>query len=151
MRKKWAFSGCARIVLRLHTARTEKPDTPQIHLSASDVHEYHSDTPRHPPDIPRSPPSYLRGVRDANRRQQTQTDTARHTQTAPVNVLGRLKLSLCVCWRLLLSIGVLCSHEISMGCLGGVVRGIWGYLSGNFGNGKRSDVLWGCLGSQSLQ
>ena len=130
MRKKWAFPGCAKIVLRLHTARTEKPDTPQTHPSASDFHEYHSDTPRHPPDIPQTPPRYLQLAQDANRRQQAPTDIARHTQTAPVNVLGCLKLSLCVCWRLLLSIGVLCSQEIFWGCLGGDVRGVWGYLSG---------------------
>ena len=142
MRKKWAFPGFAKIVLRLHTARTEKPDTPQTHPSASDVHEYHSDTPRHPPDIPQTPPRYLQLAQDANRRQQTPTDIARHTQTAPVNVLGCLKLSLCVCWCLLLSIGVLCSQEISLGCLGGDVRGIRGYLSGNFGNGRRSGLFW---------
>ena len=56
MRKKWAFPGCAKIVLRLHTARTEKPDTPQTHPSASDFHECHSDTSRHSPDIPRHSP-----------------------------------------------------------------------------------------------
>ena len=99
----------------------------------------------------RHPPRYLQLAQDANRRQQTPTDIARHAQTAPVNVLGCLKLSLCVCWRLLLSFVVLCSQEISLGCLGGDVRGIWGYLSGNFGNGRRSDVFWGCLASQSLQ
>ena len=108
-----------------------------------------------PPDThqtsPRHPPRYLQLAQDANKRQQTPTDIARHTQTAPVNVLGRLKLSLCVCWRLLLSIGVLCSQEISLGCLGGDPRCIWGYLSGNFGNGRRSDVFWGYLASQSLQ
>ena len=35
MRKKWAFPGCAKIVLRLHTARTEKTDIPKTHPSAS--------------------------------------------------------------------------------------------------------------------
>ena len=84
---------------------------------------------------PRHPPRYLQLAQDANRRQQMPTDIARHTQTAPVNVLGCLKLSLCVCWRLLLYVGALCSLEISWGCMGGVVEGIWGYLSGNFGMG----------------
>ena len=135
MRKKWAFPGCAKIVLRLHTARTEKPDTPQTHPSASDVHEYHSDTPRHPPDIPQTPTRYHQGARDANRRQQTPTDTAIHTQTAPVSVLWSLKMSLFVCWRLLLCVGALCSLEMSWGCMGGVVEGIWVYLSGTFGMG----------------
>ena len=118
MRKKWAFPGCAKIVLRLHTARTEKPDTPQTHPSASDFHEYHSDTPRHPPDIPQTPTKYIQRARDANRRQQTPTDTAIHTQTAPVSVLGFLKPSLCVCWCLLLSVGALCSLEMSWGAWG---------------------------------
>ena len=135
MRKKWAFLGCAKIVLRLHTARTEMPDTPQTHPSASDVQEYPSDTPRHPPNIPQTPTRYLQGAREANRRQQTPTDTARHTQTTPVSVLGCLRLSLCVCWRLLLSVGALCSLKISWGCMRGVVEGIWGYLNGNFGLG----------------
>ena len=35
MRKKWAFPGCAKIVLRLHTARTENPDIPKTPPSAS--------------------------------------------------------------------------------------------------------------------
>ena len=41
MRKKLAFPGCAKIVLRFHTARTEKTDTPQTHQGTSNVHEYH--------------------------------------------------------------------------------------------------------------
>ena len=49
------------MVLWLHTAETENPDTPQTHPSASDFHEYHSDTPTHPQytpqlDIPQTPP-----------------------------------------------------------------------------------------------
>ena len=90
--KSCAFQSCAKIVLRLQTAGTENPDTPQTHPSASDFHEYHSDTPRYPPDIPQTPPRHLQGARDANRQQQTPTDTARCTQTA----------SVVVCWHLLL-------------------------------------------------
>ena len=55
-----------------------------------------------------------------------------------------LLASVVVCWRLVFSGDLL-------GVSGGVVRGIWGYLSGNFGNGRRSDVFWGYLASQSLQ
>ena len=35
MRKKWAFPSCAKVVLRLHTARTENPGIPKTHPSAS--------------------------------------------------------------------------------------------------------------------
>ena len=34
-----------------------------------------------------------------------------------------------------MSVGALCSQEISWGCMGGVVEGIWEYLSGNVGMG----------------
>ena len=135
--------GQMRIVFRLHTARTEKTDTPQTHPRALSVHEYHPDTPRHPPDIPQTPSRYLQGPRDANRRQQTPTDTARNTQTAHVSVLGCLKLSLCVCWSLLLSVGALCSLEISWGCMGGVVGDIWEYLSGNSLEWEALRCVWG--------
>ena len=63
-------------------------------------------------------------TRDAKRQQQTPTHTARHTQTPPVSVWVSEAASLC----LLLSVGALCSLEISGGCLGDVwwvSGGIW--------------------------
>ena len=56
MNKSHAFQGYAKVVFWLHTARTENPDTLQIHPSASDFHEYHSDTPRHPTNTPQTSP-----------------------------------------------------------------------------------------------
>ena len=51
---------------------------------------------------------------------QTPTDPTSHTQTAPVSVLGYLRLSVCVCCCLLSSVGISCSLERSRGCLGDV-------------------------------
>ena len=114
--------------------RTENPDTPNTYPSASDFHEYHSDTPRHPPDIPQTPPRHLLGAQHAKRRQQTTIDTARHTQTAPVSVLGCLAVSIRVCWHVVFPGDV---WGVSVGCLGGVR----GYLSGIHGNCRRLDVF----------
>ena len=46
--------------------------------------------PQTPPDITQTPPRHIQGTGHANRHKQTPNDTARHTQTAPVSVLGRL-------------------------------------------------------------
>ena len=86
----------------------------------------HPDTLQTPPDIPQTPPGHLRGTQKANRQQPTPTDIARHTQTAPVSVLGCLGLSVYVCWRLLWSFGILCLLDMSGGCLVDVWGGIWG-------------------------
>ena len=75
------------------------------------------------------------------------TDTAKHTQTAPVSVLGCLGLAFCVCWCLLSSVGI----SGFLRCLGGVWGDAWGvvkeYLSGIHGNWSCLDVVWGYLGS----
>ena len=55
--------------------------------------------PRHPPDIPQTPPRHIQGTQHANRQQETPIETARHTQTAPVSVLGCLAVSVGVCWH----------------------------------------------------
>ena len=124
MNKSHAFQGCSKMVFRLHTARTENPESPQTHPSASVCHEYHSDTPqtpiRHPPDT--SQPSPVN--RNINRRRYAQTHIARHTQTAPVSVQG--------CRRCLLAYVVVWWHlgfpGDVLGCLEDVWRmsgGIW--------------------------
>ena len=136
--------GCAKMVFWLHTARTESPDTPQTHPSASDFHEYHSNIPGHPPDIPQTPPRHLQGTGHANRQQQTPIDTARHTQTAPLSVLGCLAVSVGVCWNVVFPGDI---WGVPLGCLGGILE----YLSGNHGNRRRLDVFGGYLGSKSLQ
>ena len=132
------------MVIWLHTARTENPDTPQTHPGASNFHEYHSDTPTHPPYIPQTHPRHIQGTQHANRQQQTPIETARHTQTAPVSVLGCLAVSVGVCWHVVFPADVL---EVSVGCLGGV----WWYLNGIHRNWRRLDVFGGYLGFQSLQ
>ena len=48
------------------------------------------------------------------------TETARHTQTVPVSVLGCLGLDLCLRWRLLSSVGISFSLEMSGGCPGDI-------------------------------
>ena len=153
--KKWAFQGCAKIVLRLHTARTEKTDTPQTHPSASNVHEYHSDTSKHPPDIPQTPARYLQGVWDAkddNRRQQTPPDTLKQHMSVSWGVWSCFFVSVgvwccllvpCVLWRSLVGVSPIQDGR----CCGWHV----GVSSWQFWNGRRQDVFLGYLGSQSLQ
>ena len=51
VKKSCAFQGCAKLVLQLNNVRTGNPDTPERHLSAFSVHEYHSDNPRHHSNI----------------------------------------------------------------------------------------------------
>ena len=107
--------------------------------------------PRTPPNIPQTPPRQLQGTQHANRQQQTPTDTTRHSQTAPVTDFGCLAVSVGVCWRLLASVGMLCSLGMLWGCLGDVwvlSGGIW---SGIHLNQRCLDVFGGYLGSQSLQ
>ena len=84
MRKKWAFQGYAKIVLRLHTARTKNPDIPKKHPSASHskiTTKIHPDalqnTPMQPQDIFRE----HKAPTDNNRHQQTQRDGFRHPKT----------------------------------------------------------------------
>ena len=132
------------MVFWLHTARTESPDTPQTHPSASEFHDYHSDTPKHPPDIPKAPPRYLQGTQHSNRRQQTPPDTPKHWEALFEYV-----------WRCQLASVVVCLHVLFNGDVWGVsvgyLGGVRGYLSGIHGNQRRLDVFGGYLGSQSLQ
>ena len=120
MKTSHGFQGCAKIVLWLHTARTENPDTPQKHPSASDIHEYRSDTSKNPPDIPQTPPRPLQGAWDANRKQQTTTDTTRQPQTPQDTDRCCFSMSGGVCWGLLSSVGISWSLDRSGGCLGDV-------------------------------
>ena len=56
-----------------------------------------------------------------------------------------------VCWRSLSSVGMLCSLELSGGCLGDVWVVSGGVLIGIHGNWRRSDAFGVYLGSPSLQ
>ena len=148
--KNCAFQGCAEIMLQLHTVRTGIPDTPQTRLSASSFHEYPSDTPRQPPN---TPPDISREVKMLTDNIMPQTDTSRHTQTAPDSVRGCLGVSLYVCWRLFSYVNFLSSLEMSGGEWGisGEVGEFYGYLSGIHGNIWWWDVFGGYLCPPALQ
>ena len=94
-----------------------------------------SDTPTRPPDTPLSPPWI-------KRHQQTPTDTARHTQTAPVSVWGCLLASFVICCRLLSSVDILSSMEMS----GGVFRGCLGVSEGYSWKLEALRRVWGVTG-----
>ena len=126
VKKNWAFQDYAKRVLWLCTARTDNPDIPQPHLSISDCHKYHTDTIRHPPYTPQTPPRHPQRTQGASRHQQTQTDASRRQQTYSSSNWQRLEVSGAVCLCLLVSVGVLCSLELSWGYLGGV----WGLSDG---------------------
>ena len=101
--KSCAFQGCAKVVLQLHTARMENPDTPRTHSSISDFHEYHLNTHRHPPDIPQTPQDISKEIKmstDDNKRQQTPPDTLRHWQVLFEYVWRCLLARVVVCWHL---------------------------------------------------
>ena len=143
--KSHAFQGCAKIVLRLHTARAKNPDTPKPHPSNSNFHEYHSDILWPPPGITPDTSQTSQETRYANRRQQTPTDTKSQPQTPQDTDGCCLSMFGGVFWHLLVSL-------VSWWCLGGVwgmsrlsewcLGGVGGYLGGIYGNWMCSDVFW---------
>ena len=151
--KNCAFQGCAKIVMRLHTAVTENPGIPITYPTASNFHEYHSDTSPYPPDIPQTTPG-------SRRCQQTSTDAARHKQTAP-DTQRHWKVLLEYIWRCLLASVVLCWHlllpgdvwGVSVGCLGGVWGMSGGCLEVSEWYSWKSEAIgcvWGVSGFSSL-
>ena len=90
IKKSFALQVCAIVVLLLHTARTEDPITPQTHLGTSISLNTTQIPPKYPPDISRE-------VKMSTDNIMPQTDTSRHTQTAPDSVRGCLGVSLYVC------------------------------------------------------
>ena len=114
------FQGCDKIVLRLHTAGTESPDTPK-HIRVPPISMNVTQTPtRHPPDTHQISP-------ESRRCQQTTTDASRHRQMYSNStcqclwvsgaVCFCLVASVVVCWHLLLPVDV---WWVSWGCLVGV-------------------------------
>ena len=134
-KKTRAFSGCAKIVMPLHTAGTENPETPNTSkcLTYPWISLRHPQTPtRHPPDTPQAFPG-------SRRCQQTTTDTTRHKtkqnrqpHTPKETDKSSLSTSGGVCWSLFSSV------SISVG--------IWGYLNGIHGNWRRSEFSRGLSG-----
>ena len=115
--KSHAFQGCAKIVLRLHTARAKNPDTPKPHPSNSNFHEYHSDILWPPP---RHHPRHLPDISGNQICQQTTTDTDRHKKPAPDTPRHWRVLFEYVLRCLLASVGVSSFMVMSRGCLGDV-------------------------------
>ena len=107
------FQGCGKMVLRLHAAGTESPDTlkhirvPLISMNVTQMHT------RHPSDTHQISPG-------SRRCQKTTTDTNRQPQTPKDTEKCCLSTSGGVCWRLVSSVGISCSLEMSGGCLGDV-------------------------------
>ena len=110
------FQGCDKIVLRLHTAGTDNPDTPK-HIRVPLISMNITQTPqiptRHPPDTHQTSPG-------SRRCQQTTTDANRHLQMYSNSTCQCLLVSGAVCLCLLLSVGISCSLEMSGWCLGDV-------------------------------
>ena len=119
------FQGCDKIVLRLHTAGTESPDTPK-HIRVPPISmniiqippDTHQTSPRHPPDISREQEMPT----DDNRRQQTPPDVLKQHLSVSLGVWGCLFVSggVCCCllaslapWRCLVGV-----WGMSGGCLG---------------------------------
>ena len=131
--KSHAFQGCSKMVFRLHTARTENPESPQTHPSASVCHEYHSDTPQTPI---RHPPDTLQW-------KEILTDDDTHKHTLPDILKQHLSVSKGV-WRCLLAYVVVWWHlgfpGDVWGVSGGCLEDVWGYLGGNHGNLRCSDL-----------
>jgi len=98
--------------------------------------------PRHHTDIPKATPRHLQGSQDVNRRQNAPTETSRHTQTAPVSVWGCLLASFVICCRLLSSVDILSSMEMS----GGVFRGCLGVSEGYSWKLEALRRVWGVTG-----
>ena len=98
--------------------------------------------PQTPSDIPQTPPRHLQGIRHANRRQETPTDTARLTQAAPVSVWRCLAVSGGVCRCLLAIVGMSYSLERPWECLGDV----WGVSGGIWVSFMHLVGAWMCLG-----
>ena len=123
--------GCVKIVFSLHTARTENPYAPPNLFKRL---QFLWIPLRYPSDTPQTTPWHLQGTQHTNRHQQTPPDTPWHRKVL-FEYVWHLSLGICCCllawhvpWRRL---------GVSGGCLG--VSG--GYLSGIYGNWRRSDVL----------
>ena len=145
-----SFQGFDKIVLRLHTAGTESPDTPKhIRVPLISINfiqippDTHQTSPRHPLDISRE----QERPTDNNWKHQTQTDSPRHQKTQTSAVWAHLAVFVRVCYHLLAS-------PAPWRCL----VGVWGMSGGRLGVSEwlswKSEALrcvWGYLGSQSLQ
>ena len=99
-----------------------------------------------PIDTPQTSPRHLKTSPGKSSCQQTTTDANKHPQTPSDTDRCCLSMTGGVCWRVLLSVDIVSSLEMSEGCLGD----IWGYMSDIHRHQRCSDVFGGYLGSPSL-
>ena len=134
------FQGCDKIVLRLHTAGTESPDTPK-HIRVPPISmniiqippDTHQTSSRHPPDI--------------SREQEMPTDDNRRQQTLPDVLKQHLSVSFGVWSCLFVSGGVCCCLLASPApwkCLGRYLGTIWWVLGVSEWYSWKLDAL-GCV------
>ena len=83
-------------------------------------------SPGHPPDILQTPPRHLQGTRDANRWQQTPTETKSQPETPQDTDGCCLSMSGSVSWRLLVSF----YSWRWQGGVWGTCGGVWGVSEG---------------------
>ena len=108
---------------------------------------------RYPQTTPKYPPDISRKVKMSTDNTMPQTDTSRHTQTAPDSVRGCLGVSLYVCWRLFSSVGFLSSLKMSggewgmSGGGGGVSLWVFEWYSWKY---MVMGCVWGVSGSSVL-
>ena len=137
------FQSCDKIVLRLHTAGTDSPDTlqkirvPPIFMNITQTPpDIPQTSPRHPPDISREQEMPT----DNNRSQQTPPDVIKQHLSQCLWVSGAVCLclvaSVVVGWHLLLPWDVC---WVSGGCM----VSVWGCLSDIHGNWRHSDMFGG--------
>ena len=130
--------GCSKIMLPLHTARTENPVTPQTHLIPWIPLRHPKTPPKHPPDISRE----VKMSTDNNMPQETPPDILKQHLTVSKGVWGCLFISVFVCW--LLEFLKMSGGEWGMsGRWGrGVSMGIWAVFMEIYGDGMYLGGIW---------
>ena len=123
--KKLCVSGLCRNNVRAPYCKAWNPRYPS---NTSECLQFPWIPLRYPQTTPKYPPRHLQGTQDINRRQQMTTDAKRRKQTPSDTDRCCLSMFGSVCWRMLSSVDILSSLEMSGGCFGDVwvvSGGIW--------------------------
>ena len=120
--KKLCFSGLCQSSVTAPYCKDGEPRYPPKHIRASQIS---MNITQIPIDTPQTSPRHLKTSPGKSRCQQTTTDANRHPQTPSDTDKCCFSMSGGVCWRVLLSVDIVSSLEMSEGCLGD----IWGYMS----------------------